>query len=72
MSFTPNLDDRFEVLASAKREIGMGMIVAGAFFIGLLGLAALTPMDLDALAPGIVAVLGNRQAVQHLDGVVTA
>jgi HlyD family secretion protein len=48
-------------------------IMGGLFFVGFLGFAALVPLDAAAYAPGLVAVSGNRQAVQHRDGgVVTA
>jgi HlyD family type I secretion membrane fusion protein len=73
MSFAPRLEDSFEELSSPKREIRKGLLVAGAFFVGLLGWAALTPLDAGAIAQGVVAVSGNRQAVQHRDGgIVTA
>ena len=36
--------------------------------MGLLGFAALTPLDAGAFAEGVVTVSGNRQAVQHQDG----
>lgn len=51
-----------------KRELRIGGIVAGAFFIGFLGWAAITPLDAGAYASGVIAVSGNRQAVQHRDG----
>lgn len=51
-----------------RRELRVGGIIAGVFFIGLLGFAALTPLDAGAFAEGIVTVSGNRQAVQHRDG----
>lgn len=55
------------------REIRMGAAIAAAFFILFLGWAALTPLDAGVNAPGIIAVLGNRQTVQHKDGgVITA
>jgi HlyD family type I secretion membrane fusion protein len=73
MSFAPKPADAFQELSSPKGETRTGLMVAGAFFIGLLGWAALTPLDAGALAQGIVAVSGNRQAVQHRDGgIVTA
>lgn len=50
------------------REIRMGAAVAFAFFILFLGWAALMPLDAGVNAPGIIAVLGNRQTVQHKDG----
>ncbi|MNQ01494.1 Type I secretion system membrane fusion protein PrsE [compost metagenome] len=49
-------------------ERRIGLIVAGTFFVGLLGWAALTPLDAGAMAQGMVAVSGNRQVVQHRDG----
>jgi HlyD family secretion protein len=55
------------------RMIRVGGVVAGAFFIGFLGWAAVAPLDAGAYAHGVVAVAGNRQAVQNRDGgVVTA
>lgn len=73
MSFAPRLEDSFEELSSPQREIRKGLIVAGAFFVGLLGWAAMTPLDAGAIAQGVVAVSGNRQAVQHREGgIVTA
>ena len=62
-----------ETIDSPKRELRMGILIAGAFFAGLLGWAAITPLDAGALAQGSVSVSGNRQAVQHKDGgIVTA
>ncbi|HEV2598450.1 HlyD family type I secretion periplasmic adaptor subunit [Sphingopyxis sp.] len=58
---------------SPKGEVRIGAWIAGLFFAGFLGWAALTPLDAGALAQGSVAVSGNRQAVQHRDGgIVTA
>lgn len=51
-----------------RREIMMGVGIAAAFFVGFLGWAAMTPLDAGAYASGVVAVSGNRQAVQHRDG----
>lgn len=51
-----------------RREFRAGGMVAGLFFIGLLGGAALIPLDAGAYAEGVVAVSGHRQAVQHRDG----
>jgi len=53
---------------SAAPELRKGAWIAGAFFVGLLGWAALTPLDAGAYAEGIVAVSGKRQVVQHKDG----
>jgi HlyD family secretion protein len=49
-------------------ELRVGGIVAGAFFLGFMGWASFIPLDAAATAEGIVAVAGNRQAVQHRDG----
>ncbi len=51
-----------------RREIMIGVGIAAAFFLGFLGWAAMTPLDAGAYASGVVAVSGNRQAVQHRDG----
>ncbi|WP_222926961.1 HlyD family type I secretion periplasmic adaptor subunit [Sphingomonas gilva] len=65
--------DEAEARDSSRRELWIGGGIAAAFFVGLLGWAALTPMDAGAYAQGVVAVSGNRQAVQHRDGgIVTA
>lgn len=62
----PPLDD-------PKRDIRAGSIVAFLFFVVLLGLAAFAPLDAGVIGSGQIAVLGNRQAVQHPEGgVVTA
>ena len=56
-----------------RREIRLGMAIAGAFFILFLGWAAFIPLDAGVHATGTIAVAGNRQTVQHRDGgVVTA
>lgn len=57
-----------EALDSPRRDLIIGGIVAGLFFILFLGWAALAPLDAGAYAQGQVAVSGNRQAVQHRDG----
>jgi multidrug efflux pump subunit AcrA (membrane-fusion protein) len=55
------------------RIIRIGAGVAGLFFVGFLGWAALAPLDAGAYAHGVIAVAGNRQAVQSREGgVVTA
>ena len=51
-----------------SRDIRKGAMIGAAFFVGLLGFAALTPLDAGANAEGVVAVSGNRQAVQHQQG----
>ena len=50
------------------RAIRIGAGVAGLFFVGFLGWAALAPLDAGAYAHGVVAVAGNRQAVQSREG----
>jgi HlyD family type I secretion membrane fusion protein len=73
MSFAMNNNAEFEKLGTHNGEMRKGLILAGAFFIGLLGWAAITPLDSGAIAQGVVAVSGNRQSVQHRDGgIVTA
>ncbi|MDG2527253.1 HlyD family type I secretion periplasmic adaptor subunit [Caulobacter endophyticus] len=53
--------------------IRAGAGVACLFFAGFLGWAALAPLDAGAYAQGVIAVAGNRQAVQTREGgVVTA
>lgn len=47
-------------------------VIGGAFFIGFLGWAAITPLDAGAYGHGIVAVAGRTQAVQHKEGGVVA
>jgi HlyD family type I secretion membrane fusion protein len=60
-------------LDAPKGEMKKGLWLAGLFFFGLLGWAALTPLDAGAVAQGIVAVSGSRQLVQHqTGGIVTA
>ena len=52
-------------------RIGWGIVFL--FFGVLLGWAALAPLDAGVHADGVIAVSGNRQAVQHREGgVVTA
>jgi len=48
--------------------IRIGAGVAGLFFVGFLGWAALAPLDAGAYAHGVIAVAGNRQAVQTREG----
>ena len=56
-----------------RREIRMGIGVGGGFFLLFLGWAAIVPLDAGVSAPGVIAVSGNRQTVQHKDGgMVTA
>jgi HlyD family secretion protein len=60
-------------LDDPRTDIRAGAAIVSAFFVVLLGWAALTPLDAGATAPGVIAVSGNRQSVQHAQGgVVTA
>lgn len=72
MRWNPEQDsqpfDESETADSARKESRLGTVIAGIFFVGLLGSAAFIPLDAGAYAEGIVAVSGNRQAVQHRDG----
>ena len=61
------------VTGDPHREVRLGLIIAGLFFVLFLGWAAFMPLDAGVHANGSIAVAGNRQAVQHRDGgVVTA
>lgn len=57
---------------SPRRELMVGGVVIGLFFVLFLGWAAFAPLDAGAYAQGQVAVSGNRQAVQHRDGGVVS
>lgn len=61
-----------EPIDDSRRDIRLGIIVAGLFFILFLGWAALTPLDAAAYANGQLVVSGQRQSVQHRDGGVVA
>jgi HlyD family secretion protein len=55
-----------------SREIRIGIRVAIAFFVIFLGWAAVMPLDAGVHAAGQIAVMGNRQSVQHRDGGVVS
>lgn len=55
-----------------QREIRIGIGIAVAFFVVFLGWAALVPLDAGVHAAGQIAVMGNRQSVQHRDGGVVS
>lgn len=55
-----------------QREIRTGIRIAIAFFVIFLGWAALMPLDAGVNAAGQIAVMGNRQSVQHRDGGVVS
>ncbi|MBI5939550.1 MAG: HlyD family type I secretion periplasmic adaptor subunit [Caulobacterales bacterium] len=54
------------------KELRWGAGVAIGFFVLFLGWAALTRLDAGAYAQGVIAVAGNRQAVQHREGGVVS
>lgn len=51
-----------------RREIQIGLIVAGIFFVLFLGWSAFARLDAAANAPGRLVVSGQRQTVQHREG----
>ena len=56
-----------------RRDIRTGWAIGFFFFVILLGWAALAPLDAGVLAPGSIAISGNRQAVQSREaGIVGA
>jgi HlyD family type I secretion membrane fusion protein len=55
-------------LGDPRFEIRAGLMVAALFFLVFLGWATFARLDAAAYAPGVLAVAGQRQAVQHRDG----
>ena len=51
-----------------SRDIRVGLIVAGIFFVLFLGWASFARLDAAAHAPGRLVVSGQRQTVQHREG----
>ena len=51
-----------------SKEIRVGLLIAGLFFVLFLGWAAVTRLDAAALAPGRLVVSGQRQTIQHREG----
>lgn len=62
------LADASHVPADPRSDIRQGVIVAALFFIVFLGWATFVRLDAAAYAEGMLAVSGQRQAVQHRDG----
>src|SRR5829696_8667244 len=62
----PPLDE--QQASDPQREIRLGMIVAAVFVLALLLWAGFMPLADGVHARGVIAVAGNRQAVQHRDG----
>ncbi len=61
-----------ETQDDSRRDIRLGIIGAGLFFVAFLGWAAFARLDAAADAPGQLVVSGQRQSVQHRDGGVVA
>jgi len=61
-----------EPIDDGRRDIRLGILVAGLFFVLFLGWAAFAPLDAAAYASGQLVVSGQRQSVQHRDGGVVA
>ncbi|WP_426026909.1 HlyD family type I secretion periplasmic adaptor subunit [Brevundimonas sp. TWP2-3-4b2] len=55
-----------------RRELVIGGGIIVVFFVIFLGWAAFAPLDAGAYAQGQIAVIGNRQAVQHREGGVVS
>lgn len=53
---------------SAGREMRVGGIIALVFFVGFGAFAAFVPLQSSVHAPGVIAVEGRNQVVQHPDG----
>jgi len=66
--YTPDAADRLAETAEPAREIRIGLIIAGLFFVLFLGWAAFARLDAAAYAQGSLVVSGQRQTVQHRDG----
>ncbi|MEO6433959.1 MAG: HlyD family type I secretion periplasmic adaptor subunit [Sphingomicrobium sp.] len=57
---------------SPDRDIRVGLIIAGIFFILFLGWATFAPLDAAAIAQGRLTVSGQRQTIQHREGGVVS
>jgi HlyD family secretion protein len=64
--------DALHQRANPAGDIRIGVIIGVMFFVVLLGWAAFARLDAAAIAPGKLAVSGQRQTVQHRDGGVVA
>lgn len=62
------LSDAAHLPADPRQDIRVGAIIAALFFVLFLGWAAFARLDAAAYAEGVLAVSGQRQAVQHRDG----
>jgi len=68
MSWAASSREQNARIYSPVRDSRRGWLIASIFFVGLLGWAAMTPLDAGAIAHGVIAVSGSRQLVQHRDG----
>ena len=50
------------------REAVASVAIIGVFMVGLIGWAAVAPLESAAIAPGVVSIDGYRKTVQHLEG----
>jgi multidrug efflux pump subunit AcrA (membrane-fusion protein) len=50
------------------REAVASVAIVGVFLAGLLGWAAVAPLESAAIAQGVVSIDGYRKTVQHLEG----
>ncbi len=57
-----------EQLGDPRRDIWLGLLIAGLFFVLFLGWAAVFRLDAAATASGVLEVSGQRQSVQHREG----
>lgn len=65
-----NLD--VQQIGDPRQDIRYGAIIVFGFFVVLLGMAAIIRLDAGVYAQGVIAVSGNRQAVQHAEGGIIA
>jgi len=64
----PLRSDHLGDLDNPGPERRLALWVAGAFFVGLLGLLAVLPLASAVVGVGTLTVAGSRQAVQHRTG----
>ena len=57
-----------EGIDNPSADIRRGLIIGALFFVLFLGWAAVARLDAAAIAPGKLAVSGQRQTVQHREG----
>lgn len=68
-SVLPSASMAHALLDDSPRQSAMaGLAVGALFFVGFLGWAGVARLDAAAIGNGQVAVMGNRQTIQHRDG----